>query len=69
MKKFLTNEEKIEIIEKAGFNYISGDISNCRTYDELPINAKKYIARIEELTNTKIKFIGTGAGRENIIIR
>ena len=46
-----------------------GDISNCKKYEDLPDNAKKYIERIEELTNTKIKFIGTGAGRENIIIR
>ncbi len=46
-----------------------GDISKCKSYDELPINAKKYIDRIEQLTNTKIKFIGTGPGREDIIIR
>ena len=68
---FTTNEEILNkakpIYEEFDGNF--GDISNCRTYDELPINAKKYIARIEELTNTKIKFIGTGAGRENIIIK
>ena len=46
-----------------------GDISKCKSYDELPTNAKKYIDRIEQLTNTKIKFIGTGPGREDIIIR
>lgn len=46
-----------------------GDISNCKSYDELPNNAKKYIERIEELTNTKIKFIGTGPGRDDIIVR
>lgn len=46
-----------------------GDISHCKTYDELPENAKKYIERIEELTDTPIKFIGTGAGRDNIIVR
>ena len=68
---FTTNEEILNkakpIYEEFDGNF--KDISNCRTYDELPINAKKYITRIEELTNTKIKFIGTGAGRENIIIR
>lgn len=68
---FTTNEEILNkakpIYEEFDGNF--GDISNCRTYDELPINAKKYITRIEELTNTKIKFIGTGAARENIIIR
>ena len=46
-----------------------GDITNCKTFEDLPLNAKKYVERIEELTNTKVKFIGTGAGRENIIIR
>ena len=46
-----------------------GDISHIKNFDELPENAKKYINRIEELTNTKIKFIGTGAGRDDIIVR
>lgn len=46
-----------------------GDISNCKTYDELPENAKKYLKRIEEFTGVPVKFIGTGAGRENMIIR
>jgi len=46
-----------------------GDISKCKTYDELPVNAKKYIERIEELVGVKIKFIGTGPGRDDIIVR
>jgi adenylosuccinate synthase len=46
-----------------------GDISKCKTFDELPEKAKKYVQRIEELTDTPIKFIGTGAAREDIIIR
>ncbi len=46
-----------------------GDISQCKTFEELPENAQKYIRRIEELTHTKVKFIGTGAGRESIIVR
>ena len=62
---FLTNSEAI--YEEFPGNF--GNISNCKTYDELPENAKKYIERIEELTNTPIGFIGTGAGRENIIVR
>ena len=51
------------------FNGNFGDISKCKTFDELPINAQKYIKRIEELTDTPIKFIGTGAERESIIVR
>lgn len=62
---FLNHSEAI--YEEFDGNF--GDISNCQTFEELPINAKKYIHRIEELTNTPVKFIGTGAARENIIVR
>ena len=62
---FLTNSKPI--YEEFEGNF--GDISKCKTYEELPANAKKYIERIEEITNTKIKFIGTGPGREDTIIR
>lgn len=68
---FSTNMDFLEkakpIYEEFDGNF--GDISNCKTYEELPDNAKKYIERIEEITNTQVKFIGTGAGREDIIIR
>lgn len=46
-----------------------GDISKCKTFDELPDNAKKFILRIEEITDTKVSFIGTGPGRDEIIVR
>lgn len=46
-----------------------GDISYCKNFEELPLNARLYINRIEEITNTPVKFIGTGAGRDNIIVR
>lgn len=45
-----------------------GDISNIHDRNELPENAKKYLNRIEEFVNVPVKFIGTGAGRENRII-
>ena len=45
-----------------------GDISNCKTKEELPKSAVKYLNRIEEIVKVPVKFIGTGAGRENIII-
>lgn len=68
---FSTNMDFLEkakpIYEEFDGNF--GDISNCKSYEELPDNAKKYIERIEEITNTQVKFIGTGAGREDIIIR
>lgn len=46
-----------------------GDISDCKCFEDLPENAKAYINRIEEVTNTPVKFIGTGADRDNIIVR
>lgn len=67
---FNTNLEFLEkakpIYEEFDGNF--GDITNCKTYEDLPKNAKKYIERIEELTNTKVKFIGTGPGRNDIIV-
>ena len=62
---FLNNSEAV--YEEFQGNF--GDISNCKAFEELPENARKYIQRIEELTNTPVKFIGTGAGRDNIIVR
>ena len=62
---FLNNSEAV--YEEFPGNF--GDISGCKTFDELPENAKNYVKRIEELTNTKVGFIGTGAARSNIIVR
>lgn len=45
-----------------------GDISNCKTRKDLPENAQKYLARIEEFVGVPVKFIGTGAGREAMIV-
>lgn len=45
-----------------------GNIQNCKSRDELPENAQKYLNRIEEIVKVPIKFIGTGAGRESMIV-
>ena len=44
-----------------------GEVSHCRTYGELPENAKKYIKYIEEAVNCKIKYISVGAERDEYI--
>ena len=62
---FLNNSKPI--YEELPGNF--GDISKSKTFDELPINAKNFILRIEELTDTPIKYIGTGAEREKLIVR
>lgn len=45
------------------------DITGCRNYDELPENAKAYIAKIEELTATPVSIISVGPDREQTIVR
>ncbi len=42
-------------------------LSNIRTYEDLPENCKKYLKRIEELTETKISIISVGPDREQTI--
>lgn len=45
-----------------------GDISHCKTREELPEKAKIYLNRVEQIVKVPIKFIGTGAGRESMIV-
>ena len=45
-----------------------GDISNCKTRKDLPENAQKYLSRIEEFVGVPVKFIGTGAARDAMIV-
>lgn len=42
---------------------------NCKTYDDLPIAAKKYISFIEDFTGTPVVYIGIGAKDEDVIVR
>lgn len=44
------------------------DISGVKDYDSLPENAKKYVARIEELTGVSIAIVSVGAEREQTIM-
>ncbi|HEX3789206.1 MAG TPA: adenylosuccinate synthase [Pseudonocardiaceae bacterium] len=45
------------------------DISHCRTFEELPANAKAYVLRLEELAGARMSVIGVGPGREQTIVR
>ena len=45
------------------------DISACRTFDELPANARAYVERLEELSGARISAIGVGPGRDQTIER
>jgi adenylosuccinate synthase len=44
-------------------------INNARTYDALPANARRYIEFIEQRLGVRVRWIGTGPGREEIVIR
>ncbi len=43
------------------------DISECRTFDELPANTQAYVRRLEELIGCRISGIGVGPGRDQTI--
>ena len=43
------------------------DVSEIKSFDDLPYNCKKYINRIEELCGIRVKYIGVGSDRENTI--
>ncbi len=44
------------------------DISHIRNFDDLPLNAKKYLNRIQELSQTPIDIVSVGPGRDETII-
>lgn len=54
------------------YEYLDGwkqDISDCRKYEDLPLNARKYIEYIEKSVNCTMNYISVGAERNQIIIR
>lgn len=44
-------------------------VGEIRRYEDLPANARRYLERIEELTETPIAIVSVGPGREETIIR
>ena len=47
----------------------SEDISKARTEADLPENARRYIARIEEIVGTRVSIVGVGPGRDENVVR
>jgi adenylosuccinate synthase len=45
------------------------DISECRTFDDLPKNARDYVLALEGMIGAKVSAIGVGPGREQTIER
>lgn len=68
---FSTNEQFLAAAKPVykEFKGNFGDISGCRTFEELPEDAQTYVKFIEEYTGSVVKLIGTGADRECMIVR
>ncbi len=64
MPSDMTNVEAI-YEEITGWDSVVG----VRNYEELPTNAKKFIEKIEEITNVKVGIISTSPERDDTIIR
>ncbi|MGI5246227.1 adenylosuccinate synthase [Dactylosporangium sp. CA-139066] len=45
------------------------DISEARSFEDLPVNARRYIERIEELAGTRVSIVGVGPGRDENVVR
>ncbi len=45
------------------------DTTKIRQYEDLPAEAKAYIAKIEEVVGVNVKYIGVGPAREDIIVK
>jgi adenylosuccinate synthase len=46
------------------------DISTCRRFGDLPVNAQQYISALEQMVGVPISLIGVGPGRdESIVVR
>lgn len=43
------------------------DISGCRQFDELPVNAQRYVRALEEMSGTRVWGVGVGPGRDQTI--
>ncbi|KAI8969270.1 Adenylosuccinate synthetase [Mycotypha africana] len=60
----LLDKIEVEYVDLPGWQT---DISKCTKYEDLPENAKKYIAFIEKETGVPVEWIGVGPGRDSMI--
>ena len=44
------------------------DITGIRSYNELPLNARKYLERLKEVTGVELGIVSVGAGREQTMV-
>ncbi|MGE5859510.1 MAG: adenylosuccinate synthetase, partial [Ignavibacteria bacterium] len=66
LKIFPTDSERLDLVNPV-YESIPGwnaDISECRSYDELPDNTKNYLSFISRQAGINIKIISVGAKRQ-----
>lgn len=73
-KKIETIPARLEDWEKIQVTYETlpgwkSDITNARSFEELPATCQAYVKRIESLLGVPITFIGVGPAREQMIVR
>jgi len=64
----------LEELAKVEVEYVtlpgwSEDLAACRTFESLPAAAQKYVTFIDEFLGVKCRWVGVGAGREDMIDR
>jgi adenylosuccinate synthase len=64
----LDQMERIEIVYQT-FDGWKSETTGCRDWDDLPERAREYVSFIEEWVGIKVKWIGTGPRREDMIVR
>lgn len=65
---FPMGEELVEA--KPVYEYMDGwksDVSGCRKFEDLPVNAQKYVKFLEESVGCPVKYVSVGAEREQYI--
>ncbi len=61
-------DSKVEVVyeEMPGWQT---SLCDCKTYEDLPENARRYIERIEELLGIPVSVVSVGADRDGTILR
>ena len=64
----------VEVLSKADIVYetIKGwqeSTRQARKYSELPVNARRYVERLQKLVGVRVKYISVGSKRDEIIVR
>lgn len=65
---YLDPEANLEVIYEEMPGWMT-PLGNCKAYEDLPANAKRYIERIEELLGIPVSVVSVGADRDGTIIR